>query len=268
MDEPRLTPEQEQLLVALVEAWRELPPAHRASFRSIAYDGGHDHPNLMLTRPSQFSMQVYIGDIEELHSAAFVKPDYGQHGLRGLRITNAGFQRYEMIQSRRAETAANVEEAIRTYISSATAVQRCPEAYRKLRLAEERLWSPTAEEHLREIGSNCREALQAFASCWVARVRPPGVEDDAEKTINRLKAVAAAAAPHLGERERMLLERLTDYVGAVNGMIQRQLHGTKDPVAPVTWRDARRCVFQTCMLFHEFDDIVGSAYPVTGAPAA
>jgi hypothetical protein len=92
----------------------------------------------------------------------------------------------------------------------------------------------------------------AFAAECVSLYGATGAPADPEKTVDRLRAVIAEAAPRLGETERPLLDALVVYWGTVHDLAARQEHGAAKAV-PLVAEDARRVVFHTATVMFELD---------------
>jgi hypothetical protein len=97
----------------------------------------------------------------------------------------------------------------------------------------------------------CREALQEFAASLADLKRVDVSNIEPAKTVSRLKAVLAGRAATLGTSEAAFLEALVSYWGTVSDLVQRQEHGAQRERGPLVWEDARRVVFQSCVLMYE-----------------
>src|SRR6266540_1266016 len=155
LDGVLLQPEQEGLLVSLVEATRNLPRGQREQFIFAPTFGGSDiqHPGL----PGH-ELPAYASDIEVLWNEGLLNGTRGQHGARLFDISPRGFTVYEAIKRR----------------SGATAQQ---------------LWSSDSEQQLTMIGHLCREAMQAFATALIERYRPTTVDHNKGDDVARIRAV-------------------------------------------------------------------------------
>jgi hypothetical protein len=68
------------------------------------------------------------------------------------------------------------------------------------------LWSAESAATFTTIGHKAREAMQAFATELVDQHRPPAVESDPARTLDRVSAVIAMHRPTLGEAQSDLLD--------------------------------------------------------------
>jgi hypothetical protein len=246
-----LSDDQEQLLTALVEARRALPADHRSPFLVPPYDGRGSRYFLMLPRPSAFRLTAYLGDVTTLIEAGLLRAEHGQRGLKAVDLTNRAFAAYDAIRAREGGATARREAYVHRYLDDAATRARYPAALAKLDEADALLWADGGDQSLSTIGHLCREALQLFAAVLVAEVGVAEAEPDPARTKNRVRAALDQLGAELGGRERNLLTALLDYWSAVNGVVQRQEHGSQAAERPLTWDDARRVVFHTAVVMLE-----------------
>ena len=117
--------------------------------------------------------------------------------------------------------------------------------------AETLLRSAENVENATAIGHHCREALQHFVEELVQAHRPPNVETDKAKTVNRLRSIIDHKKENLGETTSELLNALIRYWRASSDLVQRQEHGAQRDPESLVWEDSRRVVFQTLVVMYE-----------------
>jgi hypothetical protein len=256
-----LTQEQTELLQRLVEEWRALPRERRSQFLTPPYDGRGSQVLIVLPNPSKFHLQAYEGDVNTLIERGLLRPGYGSHGLFSIDLTNEAFRIYEDLMRRAEGPTERIEETVRRYITHDTLRSRYPEAHAKLLAAEELLWGLESESSLTTIGHLCREGVQLFASRLVTLHAPPSADSDPAKTLNRIRSVLDLYPERIGTRENEFLASLFGYAQALNGLVQRQEHGSQAAERPLTWDDGRRVVFYTWLLFLELDHTLRRARP-------
>lgn len=250
-DHGLLTPEQEELLVRLVEAAHSVPRTEREPFLVIHPLSASYYLVSHAALPHNFD--VYPGDWHALVSEGLLAQSQ-QAYADVFDLTPRGFAYYQALKQRSASPMAQVETEIRQYLDADRFQQRYPEAYRKWAEAAERLWVSDSEREFTRIGHDCREALQAFVTTLVDRFRPTGVDSDKQHDRARLKAILEQQKQHLGETEREFLEALYTYWGALSGgLVQRQEHGAQREHEPLTWEDGRRVVFHAAVVMYELD---------------
>jgi hypothetical protein len=132
-----------------------------------------------------------------------------------------------------------------------SAQEKYPAAHAKLAEADALLWSDFGDRSLSTIGHLCREAMQLFAAALTREIEVSVVESDPARTKNRIMAVVDRVSGQLGTRERDLLLASIDYWSAVNGIVQRQEHGSQASERALDWVDARRVVFHTAIVMLE-----------------
>jgi hypothetical protein len=245
-----LRPEQEDLLVTLVVAERNVPRDQREQFIFFptAGDPGLAHPGL----PGR-EMPVYLGDLDILSNEGLLNETWTPSGARLFDITPTGFAVYEAIRQRSGAPVQQLEDEMKRYLDADVFLKRYPKAYRRWLEATEKLWSSGSEQHLNTVGHLCREAIQEFATALVERHKPSEVEQDKARDINRIRAVLDQSATRLGERVSAFLEALLNYWVAVSGLVQRQVHGRQKEDRPLIFEDGRRVVFQTAVVMYEMD---------------
>jgi hypothetical protein len=245
-----LRPEQEDLLVALVEAERNVPRGEREQFMYFPTlgDPGLAHPGL----PGR-EIPVYIGDLDALSSAGLLRETWTPSSARLFDITPTGIAVYEEIKRRSGAPLQQLEEDITHYLQADIFQKRYPRAYRKWLEAAEKLSSSDSEDQPNTVGHLCREAIQEFATALVEQYKPPEVSPDKARDINRIQAVLDQNAARLGTRVSDFLEALLNYWRTVSRLVQRQVHGSQKEDRPLVLEDGRRVVFHTAVVMYEVD---------------
>ena len=244
---PRLEPEQEQLLVTLVEASRDMPRGQREFFFSRSFDGDEvEHGGLAS------SIEVNLPDLEYLAECGLLRLKMHPDGTQAtFTVAPEGVEHYEAIHQRAVAPLHQVEARIQSYLESPEFRSACPAAFQRWREAEDLLWAQDSRDHLTAIGHKAREAMQEFATALVTRHRPPDPSPDPTKTLDRVSAVLRMYRARLGERRLALLNGLFEYWRAAVDLVQRQEHGGQKEGEPLGWEDGRRVVFQTANVMVE-----------------
>lgn len=249
-----LLPDQEELLVTLVEAARRVPRFEQ-QFMLLSFETDQQIGTIDSIMGAGLSGQVRVlgDDVWALKNHGLVQGSFNLDGSGRFTVTAEGFAHYEQLRQRGTEATAAVEAEIRRHLDGERFTRRYPEAYERLSAAEAMLWQAKPEDDFTTIGHKLREAVQQFATTLVEAHRPAAREEDPAKTKNRLRAVLEMHRHELGDRRAALLDALVEYQDAVNGVIQRLEHGDQKPNDPLTWEDARAAVFQTLSFMFEFD---------------
>lgn len=248
-----LEPEQEQLLVDLVEAERRLPRDQRQKFivaRSISVHG------VGLIHGGWSGRRVFEGDLETLASVGLIQMSYGHKGTHTFFVTPLGFEYYSSLMANRGAPVEVIEDRVRRFLDSKEFQTRHPRAFQKWSEAERLLWGEDSAQNLTTIGHLCREALQEFATSLLVYSKVQGANPDPSKTIARVEAVLEASRQKLGERRRAFLDALLVYWGTVSDLVQRQEHGAQKEGEPLLFADAVRVVLQTMVVMYEVDSSI------------
>jgi hypothetical protein len=264
-ERPRLEPEQEQLLITLVEASRDVPRDQREFFLIRALGSSDEVEGGGLASP----IQVSVPDLEYL----------GEHGLLRIKVHPGGNQFdftvspqgvdcYEAIHRRAATPLQQVDARIHSYLESPEFRAACPAAFQRWKEAAELSWSTDSKDHLSAIGHKAREAMQEFATALVERHRPSDVNPDPAKTLDRVSAVLRMYHGGLGKRRHALLDALFAYWRAAIALVQRQEHGGQKGGEPLGWEDGRRVVFQTANVMVELHRATEQAARGFSAPVS
>jgi len=244
-----LLAEQKELLVRLVEAWRRQPREDRQKFLMLSLSGGEllMHPGIR-----KGEERVAQEDIETLVQKGLLSGRYTRKDTIQFHITPEGFAYYEYLKASR-DPFEQVELEMSRYVNAQRFTQLYPAASAKWKEAEELLWKDDSARHLTTVGHLCREAMQEFATALVERVQPTNASDNKAHDVNRITAVVLHLGERLGRGRTAFLNALIAYWGTVSDLVQRQEHAGAKEREPVTWEDARRTVFQTLVVFFEFD---------------
>lgn len=252
MQQVLLAKEQEEILIALVEAARSVPREGRYHFLVLRTDSSLQdsiqHPGL-----PNWHLQAHFGDLEVLHRKGQISITYGSSGMPLIDVEPEGFQQFQLIRTREKQPVEGVEAAVRFFLDGNRLALEYPEAFRAWTEAEATLWSAESKEKFTAIGHSCREALQHFCSVLVSKYSPPNVAPNAAQTVARLKAVVMVRRECLPTSLAEFLDALIAYWGTVSDLAQRQEHGAQKEGDPLLWEDARRVVFQTAILMFEVD---------------
>lgn len=245
-----LLDEQRELLVRVVDAWRRQPRDDRQKFLMLSVSGGEllMHPGI-----KKGDERVAQEDIETLIQKGLLSGRYTRKDTIQFHVTPEGFAYYEYLKTAGGQPVERVESEISKYVSAERFTQLYPEASAKWNEAEELLWKDDSVRHLTTVGHLCREAMQEFASALVERFQPTDVSANKAHDVNRIKAVIKHRRQRLGDGRTAFLEALIAYWGTLSDLVQRQVHAGAKEAEPVTWEDARRTVFQTLVVFYEFD---------------
>jgi hypothetical protein len=252
-----LEPEQEQMLVDLVEAANRVPRPEQG------WHLGDEDQNEVMRGPWGHR-SVLAGDVYAIEKAGLLKAT--RRSLYGIDyvLTPAARRHYASVKRRVGEPVARQEESVRAFLESDYLRSIAPAAFEKWSEAERLLWSANSENELSTIGHKLREALQDFASALVQAHEPPDVNADVAKTLDRLSAVIRQQHFGLGERRRRLFDALFGYCRVAIELAQRQEHGGQREGEPLEWEDGRRAVFHTAVVMLEVVKVL-KGHPAEGA---
>lgn len=247
-----LEKEQEDLLIALVEAARRQPRNERNKFMV----------SMSLTTTDIIGLEdfphPYKGDVETLARSGLLNASNTSKGTLTFDVAPLGFRYYEHLMKSRGSAAERVETNVMGYLGTSGFQQRHPEAFAKWQQAEELLWSSNSEMQHTAVGHHCREAMQLFATSLVNRYQLPEVESDPAKTVSRLRAVLNQAKLVASAGIIEMLDALVVYWGTTSDLAQRQGHGGQKEGAVLTREDSRRLVFHSAIVMIEFDRVLKS----------
>lgn len=246
-----LEKEQGELLARFVEAHRNTPHELRGKFIA-AETKGEPQATFIHSRAANVRFQGSLGDAEVLARLGFLGQSFGSRGSPLFFVLPAGVQFYERMR-READPAEIVEDETRRFLSASKFRDRHGVAAAKWNQAASLLWSADSQKQLTTIGHLCREALQAFADSLASEHQVDVSHIERAKTVARLKAIVASrsAAGELGKSKSALLDAMVAYWGTVSDLVQRQEHDAQREGVNLVWEDARRVVFQTCVVMYE-----------------
>lgn len=242
-----LEKEQENLLIALIEAARRQPREDRRPFAASKSSDG-----TVVVGLKNYS-NPYYGDIEALTNEGLIQVTRRQQYSMVFDVSPLGFRYYEYLMKSRGEAVERVEENIFRYLDTSGFEKRHPEAFAKWRQAEGLLWSSDSQSQHTAIGHHCREAMQFFATSLVEAYSPPDVDPNPANTVSRVRAVLNLVKPQISDKIVVMLDALLHYWGTTIDLAQRQEHGAQKEGEALTWEDSRRLVFHTALVMVEID---------------
>jgi hypothetical protein len=242
-----LEKEQKELLVALVEASRNVQSDPRRAF--ILTQGLNEGDRVRHPGLPGGNVKIYLGDLRALADAELLI--FSQRDMFDLH--QRGFQYYEHLKRQTAAPIRRVETEITGYLATERFRKTYAEAYQKWSEAEAMLWKSDSESQFTTIGHLCSEALQEFTDTLIRKFQPPKIDPDKSHTVSRLRAVIDLHSEQLGDKIESLLHVLVTYWGTVSDVVQRQEHGAAKEKEPLVWEDGRRVVFQTLIVMYEID---------------
>lgn len=250
---PILTEEQDKILVLLIEAERQLSRDDRRPFHvtKSPKPGSGTLCYQVLHRGLGGKLQIYPADLDELESQQIIR--YSSPHRTMFDITSDGYEKYKEIKERTGLPLGEIENSLRTYLDDDSFRQRFPKAYEKWSKAAREVNSPQVEALLTQIGHDCREAMQEFATSLIEKNQPPNPDSDKAHTVSRVRAVLNVKRSAIGEAKYAFLDALIAYWGTVNDLVQRQEHGSIKEGAALFWEDARRAVFHTGIVMYELE---------------
>lgn len=249
-DDILLEKEQEDLLIALVEAARKQPREQRYKFVFIPtlsdsiIMGLDDYPN------------PYKGDVEILGQERLLNTSYTSKDTLQFDVLPRGFRYYEHLMKSRGEAVERVEGILFRYLDASGFGQRHPDAFAKWKQAEELLWSSDSASQHTAIGHHCREAMQLFATSLGEAHQLSDVGSNPAQTVNRVRAVLDQAKTTKSGGIIDMLDALLSYWGTTSDLAQRQEHGGQKEGQPLNWEDSRRLVFHTVLVMTEIDRVL------------
>ena len=241
--------EQKELLNKFVEAHRKAPREFRGGFLVIQ-PLANPQATFLHSRVRGLEFEGSISDAEVLAQSGLLSLTYNSKGDPFFSVLPQGIQVYE--ESKKSSPAVQtVEDEIRHFISTPEFKESYPVAFAKWEQAASLLWAADSDKQLSTIGHLCREALQEFTASLANHEQIDVTTIELSKTVTRLKTILAKRRATLGTTEGMFLDELVSYWGVVSDLVQRQEHGALREEVPLKWEDARRVVFQSCVLMFE-----------------
>ena len=250
-----LEPEQKELFIRICEAVK-LAPTH---YRKEIYYEEHTR-NGSLVIPANKSGYTEIedvsqGDLNEYIRKGIMGVHHSSDGRPSYYVTPEGFLYYEWLIKQMGKPVERIENSIMRYLELDRFRLNYADTYRKLKDAEEMLWTAEKEEHFTTIGHLCRESVQDFADSLYKNVMGANYDGPITQTNNRIETLITEKCD--SKKVRKFLRALFDYWKAVGGLIQKQEHRAEKEKEQLTWEDARRLVFQTVNVMVELDRALG-----------
>lgn len=244
----QLEPEQEALLITMVEIHRQVPREARGPFFLLQTMAGSRiiHSGLR----NGWEAEASKSDLDMLARYGLLAYERGK--TPKYSVTPEGIGYYEALKAERAGRFEQVESEVTRYLDSEGFHRRHPRALALWSQADTSLWGSDSQKQLTTIGHVIREAMQAFATELVAQL---GVEAGADPAhdVARIRAVLADRKAQLGDTHAAMLDALLAYWGTVSDLAQRQEHGAQREGEALSWEDARRLVFQSAVVMYEVD---------------
>jgi len=246
-----LEPVQEELFKRLVEAQRSLPDGKRQEFlffQSVDGSASIHHPGL----PGG-QMSAYPNDLRVLAMTGLLMERPMGSGGFAYDLLPGAARYYEYLHTQSGEPVQQIEAEVHSYIAVGDFQRRHPQAHQKWSSATQRLWSSDSSTEWTNIGHDCREAMQYFATDLITNAGLADQYPNPVKTVDRIRAVLETTKALRGDAEQALLDALLVYWGTVSDIVQRQEHGAQKEGEALTFEDARRVVFQTAIVMYEID---------------
>lgn len=244
-----LEDEQKELLAKFVEAHRNASRELRGVFL-VVQTMDKPQATFLHSRVKALRFEGSLGDAEVLAQSGLLRLSYNSQGSPLFYVQPQGIQFYEEMKGS-SPALQTLEDELRHFIGAREFQESHPAAFAKWEQAASLLWEADSAQQLSTIGHLCREALQEFAASLADLERVDVSTIEPAKTVSRLKAVLAGRAATLGTTEAAFLEALVSYWVTVSDLVQRQEHGAQRERGPLVWEDARRVVFQSCVLMYE-----------------
>jgi len=249
-----LEEEQKELFIRIVEMVKKIPRENRGSMIEANTKDG-----TCLIIPDNSNIIGFArGDLDILTDAGLMSSEPTRSGGKRFTLKPISYKYYEWLMKQLGEPVERIEKSILKYIELDTFKTTYSEAYKKLKLAEEKLWAGDSPVHFTTIGHYCREAMQEFAEQMYQDVFKKKPDGNKAATVRRLQSVLDKKEKDIGKTIKPFLEALLAYWGTVSDLVQRQAHGGQKEGEPLTWEDARRVVFQTVNVMVELDKTLGS----------
>lgn len=248
-----LEEEQKELFIKIVEIIKSIPREKR---RSMLAAHSKDGACLIMptANPKVSNLKGFNrSDLDILADEGLLKRELGSRRNKKYDIKPISLKYYEWLMKQQGKPVERIEKSVLKYIELDAFKTTYSEAYKKLKLAEDKLWASDSTEHFTAIGHHCREAMQDFADQCYLEVFGKASDENKASTIKRLRAILDKKENEIGKTVKPFLEALLAYWGTVSDLVQRQEHGGQKEGEPITWDDARRVVFQTVNIMVELD---------------
>jgi len=243
-DQIILEPEQQDLFIRMVENVRSVPRENRSPMIEANSNDG----TCLIMPKGEITGYAY-GDPDSLTTVGLLQMDYSSRGNKRYTISPVGYKYYDWLMKEQGKPVERIESQTFRYMEFENFRKTYPEAYRKIKQAEELLWSADKEEQFTTIGHLCREAVQDFADTLYKLMMGKDYEGPKSQTNNRIETVIIEKCE--SKKVRKYLRSLFEYWKAVGGLIQKQEHRAEKEREQLTWEDTRRVVFQTVNVMFE-----------------
>lgn len=253
-----LDKEQEDALIAFVEASRRLPGDKREPFLVIGPVTGTYNTRVMHKGFHGGHTQFFNPhDIELLAGYGLVH--ISREGrVATFSVRPEGFRYYEDLMRARGQAFEVVESEPQRFLNSDSFQRRHPASFALWSDAQKLLWGAESEENLTTIGLRCREALREYAEELV-KTFPISECPPKDSHTLRLRQVVASRRSVLGGKPTNFLDALVQLWSTVGDLAERQTHGVTKEGNELMWDDARRVVFQTAIVMYEVEQALSTA---------
>jgi hypothetical protein len=240
--------QQKELLCQFVEADRKIPSGKQRKF--LALDDEMFGTVFVHLGQSNLQVKGSLTDAEILSDKGLMKLTQADQGGQLFHVQPEGTQYYSELKQIPPPVEA-VETEIVRHLMSDEFGRLYDAAYQKWSDAAALLWGSDSQKQFTTIGHLCREAIQGFAETLVQQHTPTDSDPDKAHTVARVRSVLRARQDKLGSSEKAFLNALLAYWGTVSDLVHRQVHDAQQECERLTWEDARRTVFQTCIVMYE-----------------
>ena len=252
-----LEEEQKDLFIRILETMKQIPRENRGSMIEANTKDGTCL--IMPTKkPGQADIEGFArGDLDILAEEGLLRLEFTSKGNKRFTLKPISYKYFEWLMKQQGKPVERIEKNILKYIELDQFKTTHSEAYKKLKLAEEKLWTNDSQEHFTAIGHHCREAMQEFTDKLYDGVFGKESADTKPSTVKRLQEIIEKKGAEKGETVKPFLDALLAYWGTLSDLVQRQEHGGQKEGEPLTWEDSRRVVFQTVNVMVELDRTLG-----------
>jgi hypothetical protein len=243
----RLPPEAETLFCKMVDLHLRAGGGDRRFLATATWSSS------LLIFSARNIKETFEGDpiaLDDLADYGLLRRSVGSSGGSQYSVTADGLHFHRWLMEQRGQPVAQVERTATAFVSTDQFVQRHPQVAQQLREAFALVWADrTDDTAVAEAGGHLRSVLQDLTTDLVG-----SEAGDLESIGPRLRRWLANRA--LGDRERVVIERLVELVEAVASLDQRVTHvrdetGEGRPLR--AWDELRRAAFLTAVVCFELD---------------
>lgn len=252
-----LLPEQEQLLMVLVDSSRSVGPEGKVAFH-LSHTQNRPRAELVHPGLGGKSVDAYFGDVEELANKGLLNLRRTGRDKAVFDVRPAGFRYYEELRRRQGAAFERVETILRMSLDSGRFRELYPEAFERWSRAEALLWRADIDANVTTVGHILREGIQQFATELLGHFPSPDVDPNPQHDQARVKAVLKLQGEMIGKTTRKALEA---HWATLSNLVQRLVHGAQREGESLTWEDARRAVFLTVSAMVAIDGALGTMAP-------